>query len=206
MGPYTRAFLITSWYFAWTVCIICSCYCQCGPSWDCWRGGSSSHIFYSLPLACIASDHRGFFNYRFYSKHLGLFKKMWGLHSVLEGSPFDFWCPTFSGGGSEVAVEFCFNVHSMRSAEVFSSAWSTDHIGDICFCIQVYIFPHSRMAVFFILCSSQKLSCFLGAPIFPQVLFRTYKRCLWKSYPWFIFSLFSEKEGLLGIFHALQQA
>ena len=149
---------------------------------------------------------RFFLFLKFYSKHLGVSKRTWGLRSVLEGSPFDFWCPTFSGGGSEVAVEFCFNVHSMRSAEVFSSAWSTDHIGDICFCIQVSIFPHSRMAVFFILCSSQKLSCFLGAPIFPQVLFRTYKRCLWKSYPWFIFSLFSEKEGLLGIFHALQQA
>ena len=75
MGPYTRAFLITSWYFAWTVCIIWSCACQCGPSWDCWRGGSSSHIFYSLPLACIASDHRVFLITSFILNTLDFSKK-----------------------------------------------------------------------------------------------------------------------------------
>ena len=32
--------------------------------------------------------------------------KYWGPHSVFEGYPLGFWCPTLSGGGSEVSREF----------------------------------------------------------------------------------------------------
>ena len=34
---------------------------------------------------------------------LGLSSKTWELRSVIDGFPFDFWCVTFSGRGSEVA-------------------------------------------------------------------------------------------------------
>ena len=59
-----------------------------------------------------------FFN-NVYSKNLGFLVKTWGLWSVLEGSPFDFWCPTFSGVGSEVADELSFTVPSARAADFF---------------------------------------------------------------------------------------
>ena len=37
---------------------------------------------------------------------LAFWKKTWGIRSVLGSSTFGFWCPLFSGGGSEVAANF----------------------------------------------------------------------------------------------------
>ena len=48
-------------------------------------------------------------------------EKYWGLRSVFKGFPFDFWCSTFSGGGSKFAGEFFLTVTFRASCWRFSS-------------------------------------------------------------------------------------
>ena len=52
------------------------------------KGGFSSHIVYTLPIARL--DFPNLFWYKVYSNHLDLSEKTWGLRSALEVSPFDF--------------------------------------------------------------------------------------------------------------------
>ena len=78
------------------------------------RGRFSSHIFtpafwsyWYLPIGFVLF-------YKVHSIQLGLLEKTWWIFSVLEGSPFNFCCPTFSRGGSKVVSGF-----SGRASDVF---------------------------------------------------------------------------------------
>ena len=59
--------------------------------------------------------------YNLYLKHLELLAKTWGLCSVLEVSPFDFWCLTFSGGISGVVGKCSFTGNFLASCSCFTS-------------------------------------------------------------------------------------
>ena len=53
------------------------------------------------------------FNFsKVYFQHLIFLEKSWGICSVLEGSPFNFWCPVFFGGGSEVVEKNSGRFHA----------------------------------------------------------------------------------------------
>ena len=86
---------IHGWRVARMVYIYCCFACQRDPS----LGRSERRILhpYILYPSSGASGiwPSGFLFYKVYYKQLGLSTKNWGLRSVLEGYPFDFWCPIF---------------------------------------------------------------------------------------------------------------
>ena len=83
------------------------------------RGSFYSHIVYTCSLGQLASAKCFFCLTLCIPTTLDFWANTWGLCSVLEGSPFYFWCMTFSWGGSAVAREFSFTVYSAGSAEIF---------------------------------------------------------------------------------------
>ena len=117
-------------------------------------------------------------------QHLGISAKPWGLRSVLEGYPFGFKCPMFSGGVSKVSNRFSFTFYSVWSAEVLSLAWSVDHPGGICSYFCVSLFLHSCMEGLFRIFLNPKGPLFFGGY---EVLRGTAPRL--RAISWEVFSL-----------------
>ena len=164
-----------------------------------WRCGSSSHTFYALPMARLASAHWVCFVLKFVLCTPWTFGKTWGLRSILEVSPFDFWCPTFSGGGSEVAGKFSFTVHSAQAAEVFPYAWSTNHRGGLHSCLRVNFSLRSRLAGFLGILHVLKGSMFFwGLRNSQRDCSTPVSNVPGSLIPPFLFFSFSDEEGISG--------
>ena len=127
--------------------------------------------------------------------------KTWGLRSIAEGSPYNFWCPIFP----EEAPKFPKNFPSLSIPRKLLRFFITSNppiVSVVSDLVSPFMFSSDIVwQVSLGSCSSQKVPCFLGVTEFLEGLLRACEQFPGKSSPCLPVLSFSDEEGLLGSIH-----
>ena len=150
-------------------------------------------------MELLSSSHWVILFYYVYLKHLGLFEKTWGLCSILEGSPFDFRCLTFTEEALKFPADF-LPLPLPRELLIFfyrlihQSYWQYLILSPGC------SFPTlSSGGLLQVIDHPKRFPVFLGLQKISEGLVCVYKQCPGKSSPWFLVFFIQQQRRSLWI-------
>ena len=132
---------------------------------DVWRCGFSSHKFRLPSGAAGIFPLVGFFFYNVFHITHYLFRKSWGIHSVLEGSPLII-CDQRFGGGSEISRNIYDHFRAIWLVCTVRYSWQSPVLF-LGFCINPILFGGGLVGLFPLGSLCKRLSGIIGwiAPI-----------------------------------------